>query len=95
MKISELLESAEIEPHEVRELFMEIAKEIIWLLDNNPSVSTDLTVIDSKIDFLKQWSNSCIAEYTSQNLLSNPDVAFICEIGPSVINTIQKRRNNL
>jgi hypothetical protein len=41
MKINEILESIELEPHEVRELFMEIAKEIIWLL-NSQSVVDNL-----------------------------------------------------
>ena len=92
MKINEILESIEPEPHEVRELFMEIAKEIIWLLDSQ-SVAIDLTAIDSKIDFLAQWSNSCINEYKSQGLVNNPDVAFICEVGPSVVDNLRQRRN--
>ena len=94
MKINEILESTAIEPHEVRELFMEIAKEICWLLVNY-SLSTNLIALDSNINFLEQWSNSCINEYKSQNLLNNPDVAFICDFGSSVVNNLRQRRNNL
>jgi hypothetical protein len=92
MKINEILESDNLEPSEAREFFMEIAKEIDMLLSNPPK---DLSIIDSNINFLKQWSNSCINDYTSQQLLDNPDVAFICEVGEKVVASLQNRRDKL
>ena len=94
MRINEIVESSDLEPNEVRELFMEFVKEIDWLI-NNYSNTENLSVIDSKINFLKQWSDSCINEYTKQQLLDNPDVAFICNVGPKAVNVLQQRRQKL